>query len=200
MISIHLGTSTLISQCDAGKTDAKCRLIIKLQCTPRHRGKCKIRNKRGGGYKRGGLWELVFSSLLLSYLHEATGFVCEPNYSDKNENLYSSAHWTKQKFNIKGASDFQLLLFHFFLSRSRTLLGTTLIKGKGQYSWSLWFSSPNQHPKAANNEISDSSLQILVKTVSARYNIVSVSNAETRANIEIHFIKAGNKKCYCRFL
>lgn len=105
------------------------------------------------------------------------------NYSDKNENLYSSAHWTRQKFDIKGASDFQLLLFRFFLSRSRTLFGTTLIKGKGQYGWSLWFTSPNQHPKAANNEISDSLLQIFVKIVSARYNMVCVSNAESRDNI-----------------
>jgi len=50
MISFHLCTSRLISQYDAGQTDAKCRLIMKL-----HRGKCKIKNKRGGGYKRGGL-------------------------------------------------------------------------------------------------------------------------------------------------
>jgi len=55
MTSIHLGTSTLISQHDEGETDAKFRLIIKLQRTPRHGGKCKIKNKHGGGYKHGGL-------------------------------------------------------------------------------------------------------------------------------------------------
>jgi len=181
------------------KTDAKCRLIIQLQCTPWHRGKCKIKSKRDVGYKRGGIWELVFYHYLFRICMKQRVLYVNQNYSDKNENLYSSAHGTKQKFDIKGVSDFQLLLFHFFLSRSRTLLGTTLIKGKGQYAWSLWFTSPNQHPKAANNEISDSSLQIFVKIVSVRYNIVFVSNAETQANIEIHFIKAGNKECYCRF-
>ena len=143
---------------------------------------------------------LYFHHYLFRTCMKQRGLCVNQNYSDKNENLYSSAHWTKQKFDIKGASDFQLLLFHFFLSRSRTLLGTTLIKGKGQYAWSLWFTSPNQHPKAANNEISDSSLQIFVKIVFARHNMVSVSNAESRANIELYFNNAGNKESYCRFL